>query len=201
MRWSLHLSPLEVVALSWMARDNPPLSWEESSQKGFVMSRFSKLPLLLLLVIPTLLLAQENIRPGSTWEPWLNDKLTLESPDDDELQKLLKARYREATEELRVLQAIYLQSPGQDKAYVTTTLEALDHLKTSALDLCHTRDERVAVWERMIKHLEGTESIAKARHEAAVATAQDIHRVRYMTLDARIHLLRVKQEKPGSDKP
>jgi hypothetical protein len=113
-----------------------------------------------------------------------------EDPKDDELRKLLKARYNEALVEVEGLSRMYQAA----RASYDSVAEARQRLLQAGLELCDKPADKVALLTQFVERTKEAEKIAQARLEAARGTESAIHRARYQRLDAEIQLLRAKRE-------
>lgn len=127
----------------------------------------------------------------------LSAKLLKTDPQDDELRKLLKARYNEAVseareyyeqEELANRNAICLD-PGQDYRY-----RMLQRVVHAGLELCDKPADKVALLTQYLEVTKEIEKLAQTRYDAGRIGISDLHRTRYERLDAEIRLLRAKRE-------
>ena len=133
-------------------------------------------------------------QPGVELPAFLSAQPLKEDSKDDELRKLLKARYNAALGELKGLYKERLL-PGVDR------LDNLDdlygpwqRLVQAGLELCDTPVEKVAVLTPYVEMTKETEKTEQARYEAGRVTITSLHRARYQRLDAEIQLLRAKRE-------
>ncbi|OAI39038.1 hypothetical protein AYO40_06160 [Planctomycetaceae bacterium SCGC AG-212-D15] len=122
-------------------------------------------------------------------------------PKDDEMRKLLKARYNEA---VSYGKAYYIMrsnpeanfAPDQDGFYALWK-----RIVDAGLDLCDAPPEKVKLFSQYVEVAREAEALEKARHEAGRVPASDFHRARYERIDAEVRLLRAKREmERGKDK-
>jgi hypothetical protein len=113
-----------------------------------------------------------------------------EDPKDDELHKLLKARYNEALVEVEGLSRMYQAA----RASYDSVAEARQWLLQAGLELCDKPADKVALLKRYVERTKAAEEIAQSRLDAGRGTESAIHRARYQRLDAEIQLLRAKRE-------
>jgi hypothetical protein len=123
-----------------------------------------------------------------------------EDPKDDDLRKLLKARYNEA---LVAVQGLYQRgADGQVYACEVYDPDAFYHpwhrLVTSGLEVVDTQAERVALLAHQVEAMKAEEKETQLKFDVGRAVAAPLHRARYERLDAEIKLLRAKRE---ADKP
>jgi hypothetical protein len=111
---------------------------------------------------------------------------------DDEMRKLLKARYNEALAEVEGLTRMF-QMAVAGVSY-DSVAEARQRLLQAGLELCDRPADKVALLTQFVELSKETEKIAQARLEAARGSDSAIHRFRYQRLDAEIQLLRAKRE-------
>jgi hypothetical protein len=130
---------------------------------------------------------------------WLPISAFKENPDDDELTRLLKERYRSAAEEEMTLRAM-LES-GIDSDLILKRLgDAESRASRAALELCQTSTQRIAVLEKILEARKGIEAYRKSRHEAGTDPAHVLPLARYERLDAEIALVRAKREAAKEEK-
>ncbi len=113
-----------------------------------------------------------------------------EDPKDDELRKLLKARYNEALVEVEGLTRMYQMA----RASYDSVAEARQRLLQAGLELCEKPADKVALLTQFVESTKESEKLVRAHLEAARGTESAIHRLRYQRLDAEIQLLRAKRE-------
>jgi hypothetical protein len=124
---------------------------------------------------------------------WLPAKLVDDIATDDELQKLLKERYRAAQAELS--SHLDYQTHGADAgATADGTQRAVAHLAKAALALCRTRDEKIGVLKHQLKVRRHLEDIMKTAHEAGLAGTTGYHQARYLRLSAEVDLRTMERE-------
>lgn len=119
-----------------------------------------------------------------------------DDPKDDELHKLLKARYNAALGEVQGMYHLYQAG----RSSLELLPDAGHRLVLSGLELCETPAEKIELLSQVVELYKGVESLAQARYQAARGTEVDIHRTRYHRLDAEIQLLRVKTEAANEKK-
>ena len=113
-----------------------------------------------------------------------------EDPKDDELRKLLKARYNEALGEVQGLYRMFQTA----RASLDSFAEAEQRLVQAGLELCDKPADKVALLTQYVELTRAAEKVAQARFEAARGTESAVRRARYQRLDAEIQLLRAKRE-------
>jgi hypothetical protein len=170
------------------------MALHQSSFRGFpVKSVAACLSFSLLLILAGTSAAQAPQRQpgqGDTKAPAvLTGQPLKEDPGDDELHKLLKARYNEALLEVEGLTKLYQMA----RASYDSLAEARQRLLQAGLELCDRPADKVALLTRYVEQTRETEKLAQARHEAGRGTESAIHRARYQRLDAEIQLLRAKR--------
>ncbi len=123
----------------------------------------------------------------------LTAKPLQDDPKDDELRKLLKARYNEAVSELK---AYYEEeSLGVDRLYTLDELyKPWQRLVQAGLELCDKPAEKVALLTQYVEITKEAEKNHKARYDAGRESIKYLHRARYERLDAEIQLLRANRE-------
>jgi outer membrane efflux protein len=127
----------------------------------------------------------------------LSAKSVKADPKDDELRKLLKARYNEAVSEAK---AYYeLEQLANRNAVELTRNEdyryrMLQRVVQAGLELCDTPGEKVALLKQYLEVTKEDEKRTQARYDAQRIPIGDLNRARYERLDAEIRLLRAKRE-------
>ena len=127
---------------------------------------------------------------------WLPPKLVDDAAGDDELQKLLKERYRTAQAELSSNLEYQTQGLGDGNASEGTQ-RAVAHLSKSALALCRTRDEKIGVLKHQLDVRKYLESMMKSAYAAGAASATAYHQARYLRLSAEVDLRTMEREAKG----
>jgi hypothetical protein len=112
------------------------------------------------------------------------------APADDELRKLLKARYNEALAEMQQQAALYQKGRSAFDSFA----EAGQRVMQARLELSDTPADKVAVLAQFVELNRTAEAMARARFESARGTEAAIHRARYQRLDAEIQLIRARRE-------
>jgi hypothetical protein len=128
--------------------------------------------------------------PEQNLPAFLTAKPIAEDPSDDELRKLLKARYNEAVGEVNALYAMYLAGRSDMDLFA----DAGQRLVQAGLELYDNPSDKIALLTQYVELTKGLESLAQARHDAGQAIISDLHRARYQRLTAEIQLLRAKRE-------
>jgi hypothetical protein len=114
-----------------------------------------------------------------------------EEPKDDELRKLLKARYNEALADKETLSEV----SKAGRADYDLVVEARQRLLQAGLELCDKPTDKVALLTQFVEQTKAAEEFIEARKQAGRNTGSPtIHRLRYQRLDAEIQLLRAKRE-------
>jgi hypothetical protein len=134
-------------------------------------------------------------QPSPDKPPSKGDLLTAqplpENTSDDELRKLLKARYNEDLAEMQGLFFLY-QYKGFDNLDAVTG--SAQRLMQAGLEVHDTPAEKVTLLTQYVDLARTFEQAAQARYEAAKAPKSEVHRARFQRLDAEIQLLRIKRE-------
>jgi hypothetical protein len=121
-------------------------------------------------------------------------------PGDDELQKLLKARYNEAVSELRA-EYEKAQRAGQSgpcRVYQPDDFYGMwKRLVVAGLEARDSPKDKVALLTQYVEVTREAEKDMQAQSEAGRAGIGDLHRARYERLDAEVRLLRAKR---GADR-
>ncbi len=121
---------------------------------------------------------------------FLEAKPLKEDPKDDELRKLLKARYNEALAAAQGYRTLYQSA----RVSFHDLGEAQQRLMQAGLELCETPADKIALYTRLVELDKNVEEVAKARMDAARGTEAELHRARYQRLDAEVQLFRAKRE-------
>jgi hypothetical protein len=129
-------------------------------------------------------------QPETKLPALLTAKPLKEDPKDDELRKLLKARYNEAVGEVKGLYAMYTAGRGTLDSFV----EAGQRLVHAGLELYDKPADKVALLTQFVELTKEAEKIAQARLDAAIVPITELRRARYQRLDAEIRLLRARRE-------
>ena len=127
----------------------------------------------------------------------LTAQLLKVDPRDDDLRKLLKARYNEAVGELRD----YYELKDLASRYGRTMRDSPDdlygpwqRLVQAGQELCDGPAEKVTLLTQYLEITKEAEALEQARYNAGRVRIGDLHRTRYERLEAEIQLLRVRRE-------
>jgi hypothetical protein len=120
----------------------------------------------------------------------LTSKPIREDPVDDELRKLLKARYNLVFAEMQKIYRAWRM--GLERVDVVT--ELAQQLVESGLELTDKPAERVAFLAQFVGLMREAEEIAKEEYNHGMASHYQVYRLRYRRLQAEILLLRAKRE-------
>lgn len=124
----------------------------------------------------------------------LSGKPLKEDPSDDEMRKLLKARYNESVAALKEYYEL-TSLPGVDTIYSLDELYGGWHrLLTAGLALSNRPGEKIALLTQYIDIVKAIEKDQQARYDAGRTHLTDLHRARYERLDAEIQLLQAKRQ-------
>lgn len=119
-------------------------------------------------------------------------------PGDDELRRMMKERHNAVVSELEGRFAVYQTGRGQFEPLVRAGGRFLQW----GFELHTTHPERVALLEQYIAWLTEVEASAQQFLEQGREDAANVHHVRYLQLDARIKLFRVRRQRPtGTGEP
>jgi len=124
-------------------------------------------------------------------------------PKDDELRKLLKARYNEALGELKDL---YEAEELASKYAVTRRDEPDDlygpwkRLVQAGLDVYHQPVDKIGLLTQYLEVTKQREKIEQERYNYGRIRVDRLHRARYERLDAEIRLFRLKEATNGKGK-
>jgi len=123
----------------------------------------------------------------------LTAKPLQDDPKDDELRKLLKARYNEALGEAKAYHEF-------GKLGVDTIINLDDlygrwqRLVQARLELCDKPTEKVELLSQYVELTKELEKADQSRLDAHRIPKYELHRARYQRLDAEVQLLRAKRE-------
>jgi hypothetical protein len=120
----------------------------------------------------------------------LKAKPLQEDPKDDELRKLLKARYNEAVAETSIVYVQYVRINGRLDSFI----EATQRLLKAGLELHENPTEQVKLLNQYMELTKDAEKAAKLRNDSGQAHPSELPRARYYRLDAEIQLLRAKRQ-------
>jgi hypothetical protein len=128
--------------------------------------------------------------PGPRVPALLTSKPIKEDPKDDELRKLLKARYNLAFDAMqRGYQSWRLGLSG-----IEVVSDLGQQLVKSGMELHDKPAERAAFLAQFVELMGEAEKIAREEANAGMMSPFGLYQVRYLRLDAEIHLLRAKRE-------
>ncbi len=116
-----------------------------------------------------------------------------EDPKDDELRKLLKARYNEALGEAKDFYESEKLPPAR-LINLNDRYGRWQRLVQAGLELCDKPAEKVALLTQYVELTKELEKKEQARFDAGREAAYELRRARYERLDAEIQLLRAKRE-------
>lgn len=108
---------------------------------------------------------------------------------DDELLKLLKARYNSAVTVAQVAVAGYTSGRGES----ASVWAAIQLLLAAELELTADPKEKVQIHERNVQLAQEIEEVLKARIAAKIVPSRDLPTATYNRLDAEVQLLRAKR--------
>jgi hypothetical protein len=118
-------------------------------------------------------------------------------PKDDELRKLLKARYNEVLAEARDFYAFEeFAKHNAIEWYLTQEdrYRMLQRVVQAGLEVYETPSDGIALLGQYLEEARRLENRAQARYRAQRCRLGDLNRARYERLDAEIRLLRAKRE-------
>jgi hypothetical protein len=116
-------------------------------------------------------------------------------PKDDAVRKLLKERYNEALAEARARHALILAG----KTLVDETFDAFQRFVNAGLEVADTPAARVALLKQYVELAKEVERIVSERVQAGQVQRADLHRARYIRLDAELQLLRAQAKAKGGN--
>jgi hypothetical protein len=122
---------------------------------------------------------------------WMSAEPRKTAPGDDNLRKLLVARYNAA---LAVVQAKEMELSTGRIEVVAALAEAARHLLDAELELADNPAEQLLAYERALEYARSVERMLEARREAGTATLADVERAHYHALDAEIQLLKARRK-------
>jgi len=131
--------------------------------------------------------AQPSAADGAE-SPFLHGRAVAIEEGDDELLKLLKARYNEALAEMSLHHKYMRMGRG------ALPEEAGQRLLRAGLDLYERPEERVTFLEQYVEFAKSCEQQIDMRVEIGVAGMEEAHRARYVRIGAEIDLLRARRE-------
>src|SRR5262245_4878369 len=133
-------------------------------------------------------------QPPPAAEPQLPAILTLKpvkpAPGDDELRKLLIARYNAAVAEMEARVQEFRTGRGAVDDFLGVARRLLD----SGLALSDNPAERLALREKFLAFAIELEKMQKARFEAARIGPAELDSARYLRLDAEVQVLQAKRK-------
>jgi hypothetical protein len=129
-------------------------------------------------------------QPETKLPALLTAKPLTEDPKDDELRKLLKARYNEAVGEVK---EIY-EKWRLGRVIIEAFADAAQRLVQAGVELYDKPDEKVALLTQFVELTKESVKSAQTLYDAGKLAKADLHRARYQRLDAEIQLLRAKRE-------
>jgi hypothetical protein len=111
-------------------------------------------------------------------------------PKDDELRKLLKARYNDAVGDAKAVYEDYVHGRATyDKLY-----GSWQRVVQAGLELCDKPAQKVALLTQYLEATKEAEKLAQAWNNEGKIRVGDLHRARYERLNAEILLHRAKRE-------
>jgi hypothetical protein len=144
---------------------------------------------MLLAFAPNKVLGAEPEPPLPPEPAILKAKPLKPAPGDDELRKLLIARYNVAVAEM---QARYAEIAA-GRANFDIAVEAARHLVDSGIELTDKPAEQLAFREKFLELAKEVERIIEAQVEAGKTGLAELEKARYLRLDAQIQLLKAKR--------
>ena len=120
----------------------------------------------------------------------LTSKPIKEDPSDDELRKLLKARYNLVIAEMHKVYPAWRLGLMR----INEVTELAQQLLESGLELRDEPAERIAFLAQFVELMREAEKIAQAERNLGMTPGYEVYRVRYRRLDAEIWLLRAKRD-------
>jgi hypothetical protein len=127
----------------------------------------------------------------------LSAKPLKANPDDDTLQRLLKARYNEALEEARWEYWFHRWAPGAGVAMADDQEQRYgpwQRVLQAGLEVFDKPAEKVALLQGYLELVREDERDEQARYDAGRNPIRYVHRARYERLETEARLLRAKRE-------
>jgi hypothetical protein len=126
-----------------------------------------------------------------------------QDPQDDELRKLLKARYNEAVGEFQARFSAF--QAGRDD--IDTLPEAGQRVVESGLELTDKPEQRIGLLTQKVELMRMAEGIANSQLAGGMVPVSEVHKACYQRFDAELELLRARREgalqtiEPGVEDP
>jgi len=119
-------------------------------------------------------------------------KLREPAPGDDELQRLLIARFNEAVKELRAATAMYRMGAGTFDSVITSA----GHVLHAGLELGDKPADQIAMLEGYLEYAKQLEAQVKSLYDSASRGGESdkMYQATYLRLGADIELLRAKRK-------
>jgi hypothetical protein len=117
-------------------------------------------------------------------------------PKDSPLCKLLKERFNEALAETK----FRYEEVEAGRALLDKVFDCYQRLVRAGLEAADTPAERVALLKQNVDLAREIEKIVALQVEVGKATQPELHRARFLRLDAEIRLLRARKAKGGAEK-
>jgi hypothetical protein len=131
--------------------------------------------------------------PPAAIQAWLPSEAINDQPKDDELQKLLKARYRESVKEISFVYQTFEGGVGHSASVFPQLIDAASRCQQAALELCRTQKERIFLLEQSVKFRQGIEDFMAARQEQGIDPGSWIYQTRAWRMAAEIELIKAKR--------
>jgi hypothetical protein len=161
------------------------------------MLRAAALVVMALGLLPMRGLTAPQAPPAQEKLPSIIASKPLNSaPGDDELRKLLIARYNAAVAEM----AARFKEFQAGHCSLESMADAARHIVNSGLELSDKPAEQLELREKFLELEKEIEKIAQARFEAGRIPPADLERARYERLDAEVQVLKAKR-KAGTQQP
>ena len=132
-------------------------------------------------------------RPEEKVPTLLTAKPLKVDPKDDELRKLLKARYNEALAEAKGYYE-FEKLPVDRIINFDDLYGRWQRLVQAGLELCDKPAEKVTLLTQYVELTKDLEKAEQKRFDAGRVPEYALHRARYQRLDAEVQLLRAKRE-------
>jgi hypothetical protein len=120
----------------------------------------------------------------------LSGKPVKTDPGEDELRKLVKARYNEALGEAKGIYEQYLDGRAEWEG----VLSSCQRVVQAGLELCDKPADKVDVLTKYLEVTKEGERVTQRRYDAGREWISAVHRARYERLNAEIQLRRAKRE-------
>jgi hypothetical protein len=155
------------------------------------------------MLLPLIAVTAQEARTGETKKQpaILSVKPDAEDPKDDELQKLIRARYNAALLEVQTVRGLFMGG----KATFDTVADAGRRLLQAGLEFHRTPEARGELLTNYVELMREYENGIEQKANGGAESVQALHKARFERLNAEIQLLRFKRAtaagraSPGED--